>query len=94
MPGVNGMGLSLDASSYGEDTAVHKWFRVTNFKTSKKKNHSKNEQVSSLGLNDSTPGIFEITGSFDMLAYPEYLPMLYSSNPRANDGCMTITADR
>ena len=78
MSSVNGMGLSLD-DAYGDDNVVHKWFPVTDFKVTMNNSLKPTPNIGSLGQKHTQMGLFEVTGSFNMLCRPEYMPyLLYS----------------
>ena len=71
MSDVNALGFSPE-TTYGDDTAPGKWVEVSDFTVDEKRNHNQPELISSLGIKHSTPHIYEVTGSFNMLLFPEY----------------------
>lgn len=73
MSDVNAMGFSPE-TSYGDDTAPGKWVEVSDFTWDMNQNHNQQEVISSHGVKHSTVGLFEVTGSFNMLLFPEYHP--------------------
>jgi len=79
MSAVNGVGLSLDEASYGEDLTIQKWFPATDFKHTMNNSLKATPNIGSHGQKHTQMGLFEVTGSFNMLCFPEYMPyLLYS----------------
>ena len=78
MSDVNGLGLALE-DTYGEDNTLQKWFPVTDFSWDLNNNLQQADTISSHGKKYTQMGLFEGTGSFNTLCFPEYLPFLLYS---------------
>lgn len=73
MSDVNALGF-VPETAYGDDTAPNKWVEVSDFTWDYNQNHQQQELISSHGIKHSTVGLFEVSGSFNMLLFPEYHP--------------------